>query len=105
MYVWTLVDEQNTIITEIIDHKLKLMCQGEKTMIILHSSTAPKEVRAFMEGCKEFFLCYVIDLRLVQRPGDVEGNAAYISRANNAQPKAPQVGERRKVHCRNRRSP
>lgn len=104
MYLWISPYEQNTIITEIIDHKLKLMCQGEKTMIILHSSTAPKEVRSFMEGCKEFFLCYVIDLRLVQRPEDVEGNAAYISRANNAQPKAPQVGERREVHHRNRKS-
>lgn len=73
-------------------------------MIILHSSTAPKEVRSFMEGCKEFFLCYVIDLRLVQRPEDVEGNAAYISRANNALPKAPEVGDGRTVHCRNRKS-
>ena len=104
MYVWTLAYTQNSIITEIIDHKLKLMCQGEKTMIILHSSTAPKEVRSFMEGCKEFFLCYVIDLRLVQRPEDVEGNAAYISRANNALPKAPEVGDGRTVHCRNQKS-
>ena len=56
------------MITELIDHKLQLMRQGEKTMIIQHSSAdSPKNVSAFLEGCNEFFLCYLIDLRVVQR--------------------------------------
>ena len=56
------------MITELIDHKLQLMRQGEKTMIIQHSSAdSPKNVSAFLEGCNEFFLCYLIDLRVVQK--------------------------------------
>lgn len=82
---------KNNVITELIDHKLKLMRQGEKTMIIMHSSTdAPKEVTSFLESCKEFYLCYVIDLRLVQRLRDMQGNAAYVMMANST-PIAPQV--------------
>lgn len=82
---------KNNVITELIDHKLKLMRQGEKTMIIMHSSTdAPKEVTSFLENCKEFYLCYVIDLRLVQRLRDMQGNAAYVMMANST-PRAPQV--------------
>ncbi|KAK8799103.1 hypothetical protein WA171_005852 [Blastocystis sp. BT1] len=81
----------NNVITELIDHKLKLMRQGEKTMIIMRSSTdAPKEVTSFMENCKEFYLCYVIDLRLVQRIGDGQRNATYMLMANPT-PTAPQV--------------
>ena len=84
-------DFKNNVITELIDHKLKLMRQGEKTMIIMRSSTdAPKEVISFMENCKEFYLCYVIDLRLVQRVGDGQRNATYMLMANST-PKAPQV--------------
>ncbi|KAK8830805.1 hypothetical protein WA577_003510 [Blastocystis sp. JDR] len=59
----------NSVITELIDHKLRLLRQGEKTMLIQHSSTdPPKEITAFLEGCREFFLCYVIDLRMVRKP-------------------------------------
>ena len=84
-------DLKNNVITELIDHKLKLMRQGEKTMIIMRSSTvAPKEVTSFMENCKEFYLCYVIDLRLVQRIGDGQRNATYMLMANPT-PTAPQV--------------
>lgn len=62
-------DVQNSVITELIDHKLRLLRQGEKTMLIQHSSTdPPKEITAFLEGCREFFLCYVIDLRMVRKP-------------------------------------
>ena len=62
-------DAQNSVITELIDHKLRLLRQGEKTMLIQHSSTdPPKEITAFLEGCREFFLCYVIDLRMVRKP-------------------------------------
>lgn len=47
------------------------MHEGEKTMIILHSSTdPPKEVISFLEGCISFYLCYIIDLRFVKRVGD-----------------------------------
>lgn len=47
------------------------MHEGEKTMIILHSSTdPPKEVISFLEGCIYFYLCYIIDLRFVKKVGD-----------------------------------
>ena len=86
-----ILNSKNNVITELIDHKLKLMRQGEKTMIIMRSSTdAPKEVTSFMENCKEFYLCYVIDLRLVQRISDGQRNATYLLMANTT-PEAPQV--------------
>lgn len=47
------------------------MRQGEKTMIILHSlAEAPKEVLSFLDDCREFYLCYVIDLRVIQKQED-----------------------------------
>ena len=56
------------MITELIDHKLKLMRQGEKTMIILHSlAEAPKELLSFLDDCRDFYMCYVIDMRVVQK--------------------------------------
>lgn len=40
-------------------------------MIILHSlAEAPKEVLSFLDDCREFYLCYVIDLRVIQKQED-----------------------------------
>ncbi|CBK22714.2 uncharacterized protein [Blastocystis hominis] len=61
-------EQDNSVITELIDHKLKLMRQGEKTMIILHSlAEAPKELLSFLDDCRDFYMCYVIDMRVVQK--------------------------------------
>ena len=44
------------------------MRQGEKTMIILHSlAEAPKELLSFLDDCRDFYMCYVIDMRVVQK--------------------------------------
>ena len=62
------IDASNSVIKELIDHKLKLMRQGEKTMIILHSlAEAPKELLSFLDDCRDFYMCYVIDMRVVQK--------------------------------------
>ena len=53
------------IITDVIDEKLCQMRRGEKTMIVLRStSSPPKKVAEFLQDCREFYICYVIDLRM-----------------------------------------
>ena len=37
-------------------------------MIILHSlAEAPKELLSFLDDCRDFYMCYVIDMRVVQK--------------------------------------
>ena len=62
-------------------------------MIIQHSSTdPPKEISTFLEGCREFFLCYLIDLRMVRRPDTCASDTPTkpVKPAKPAKPAKPQ---------------
>ena len=51
------------VITPVVDECLMQTRQGEKKLIVVHSSKgAPKPVLFYLMNCKEFFVGYVIEL-------------------------------------------
>ena len=67
-------------------------------MIILHSlAEAPKEVLSFLDDCREFYLCYVIDLKEKKKQED---GVPIIEK--NGVPFLPKVFVRSCMHRRSR---